>query len=160
MKATGCSPKRILSLEVRQDPWYHFVSSDARFYSRHPLCCFFWTVHLLSESLSRRFKIQHPPPPPTPFMNNNSRPENHLRSLSATFVAFHISTRAALRHRPHYIVSLFCEGAHRVEYFLFGQVQLQHHLSCLSLPDAVVALWVYLKNKRRRMQNASKDMFC
>lgn len=132
MKATRCSPKRILSLEVRQDLWYHFVSSDARFYSRHPLCCFFWTVHLLSESLSRQFKIQTPPPP---FMNNNSRPENHLRSLSATFAAFHISTRTALRHRPHYIVPLLSVGVQRVEYFLFGQVQLQHRLSWAKKKD-------------------------
>lgn len=119
-------------------------------------------------------------------MNNNSRPENHLRSLSATFAAFHISTRTALRHRPHYIVPLLSEGVHRVEYFLFGQVQLQHRLSwpkkkteggklqqqnaahfqndkkkrSLSLPDAVVALCVYIKTNRRRMQNASKEMFC
>lgn len=107
MKATRCSPKRILSLEVRQDLWYHFVSSDARFYSRHPLCCFFWTVHLLSESLSRRFKIQ-PPTHPNPLSWIITAGLRIIWGLCLPHLRPFIFQRARLWDIGHIILSLYC----------------------------------------------------
>lgn len=119
---------------------------------------------------------RHNPPQP-PFMNNNSRPENHLRSLSATFAAFHISTRTALIILSLYCLRVFtecntfCLGKCSCSTVCLGQKKDRGWkpatTECssllkrsLSLPDAVVALCVYIKTNRCRMQNASKEMFC
>lgn len=99
-------------------PAIHFAAFFQRF-----------TCFLNSYRDDSRYKTPPRPTQPDPFMNNNSRPVSHLRSLSATFAAFHISMHTALRHRPDYIVPLLSEGVHTVEYFLFGQVPQQHHLS-------------------------------